>query len=516
MMFCRKCRNWIPDDSAFCPKCGTAVIHNDGESTETPSGVDSSQNTETLQEFAKETKDGVSQGNNEMISFPQNVKSGSSLLDREENCSFCRDNCENIANGLHSEQGNHIDIIPCETESKSVLGNTKIKTGHSLRNFGVCTAIVSVAFMIWGSCVCNGSSRGFYHHPDYIFHIYGEYAWGLFLQTLGIILIGSFAMVCIAVELKNKNLQHSIIGVSIADVFCFSAAIYNLNSDDLETTEYIRKVKAEAYNRGTSITDKSDAIRHFYSDQAFFGRIFLILGIVISVVFAVSLAVYLTQKKNGKHLSGEVAYRSERNTRRVLVLTKLFVPTVIVSLMLIMYFNLRQFDYIQIGGKWYISHYYGSEAALSIPKQHFGSDVAGIAQNAFENSNITSITVSSISSHSFDIREKAFINCQQLEKIEFDSQIYTVNIGPNAFKDCVNLFEIEFHGRTYNSENGHKLSKINIPNQSRPSRIPSQNDDLPKADSWEAFEATQEASALQGFKCDKTAFTNCPKFTGIE
>lgn len=485
-MFCRKCGKEIPDDSAFCGKCGEKVDISVFQSALKPTA-----NTDTVD-------DKISVVKHDFIS--KDMKNNGNSSDNATSS----DESEN-ASGTFQQNNVKGGTV--------VLEDTSNPKKPPLRSLGVITTIIATVFLIWGGVVRGGSSRGFYNYPDYIYHMYGEYSWGIFLQTLGIALIGIYVSVCIIVMLYNKKLPDSIIIMVLTSLSCFIAAICNLTASD---NEYIREVKTEAYRRGISITDDSDAIRLYYSDQKIFGTVFLIAGIVITVVFAISLVLYLFNKRNSEQPISEISDKKARTTRHILTVTKVAVSIMTVALMFIMRFNLREFDYTRINGRWYISHYYGSETALQIPAEHSGGEVGGIAQNAFESSDITSIRIPSNSRNSFDIRQNAFNNCPKLENITFSHNLYEVNVGAYAFKDCINLLEIEFGGKIYNLENGYKLSGIKKTNQPNQSRNPSQNDYLEKSDSKLAFEETQEAIMLQGFKCDKTAFTNCPRFTGVE
>lgn len=489
-MFCRKCGKEILDDGEFCFECGARV--------EIP-----------VKQSVSKTVNPIVTGNDKP-SIPRPISTlktnvtndkksdeGSLFFDSKEGCMKCskcgskvlsstitycpycgnesspkkRDISTNNATAeVLNETQNSIQQKVKENSGESIetVGNnkenTRIRKKPSLWSLGVISSFIAIVFVIWGIWVCNGTERGFYHYPDFIYHMYGEYSWGIFLQILGISLIGIFVMICVVIQLYNRNLQDSIIVICLADISYFIAALYNFSNS--EDSEYIRNIKTEAYQSGTSITDKSDALRLYFSDQKIFGIAFLVIGIIITATFMISLTVYLVRKKNTKPIDE----KKEITTRRIFFLTKIFVPLTIGIVMVIMHFNLRQFEFERKYGKWFVSKYYGSETIIDLPIKHLGENIAGISESAFEGSKIALVNISlDVGNGNFRIEEKAFYNSRELVSVNFtnksitDLQYNAIFIGDRAFANCENLVMISIKESKHSSD----ISTYNLNNLSR-------------------------------------------------
>lgn len=490
-MFCRKCGKEILDDSEFCFECGARVeipVRQSVSNTVNPIVTENDKpsiprpiSTLKINVTNDKKTDEVSLFFDSKEGCMKCSKCGSKVLSPSITyCPYCGNETSSKKSDLStnstSAEALNETQTPIQPKVKGNSGegietvgnnkeNTRIRKKPSLWNLGVISSFVAIVFVIWGIWVCNGTERGFYHYPDFIYHMYGEYSWGIFLQILGISLIGIFVMICVVIQLYNRNLQDSIIVICLADISYFIAALYNFSNS--EDSEYIRNIKTEAYQSGTSITDKSDAIRLYFSDQKIFGIVFLVIGIIITATFMISLTVYLIRKRNTKPISAE---KKEITTRRIFFLTKIFVSLTIGIVMVIMHFNLRQFEFERKNEKWFISKYYGSETILDLPIKHLGENIAGISESAFEGSKIILINISLEERNgNFRIEEKAFYNSQELESVNFTNnsimelQHDAIIIGDRAFANCVNLVMISIKESKYSSG----ISTYNLNNLSR-------------------------------------------------
>lgn len=122
----------------------------------------------------------------------------------------------------------------------------------------------------------------------------------------------------------------------------------------------------------------------------------------------------------------------------------------------------EDFEYKMSSGKIIITGYIGSEREIVIPKKINNRPVAIIGENAFENYDMTYIslpdTVTTIRKHAFDncsclteinlsdsltkIEECAFYSCDELKEISFPDSLKS--IGKSAFRSCENLSKVEF------------------------------------------------------------------------
>lgn len=474
-LFCRKCGKDIPADSAFCPKCGERVIPVMEESVITvqknesvPLGIQERVCKCGFVLTSRYARWCPKCGTK--VAVNENKLSESTVKTRaEESSETTEDIDETILNEADTLQAEQSNLFLTEAENRSAAEISTAMPNHKIHNLGMFTAISSVIFWIWGSFVCGGTSRG-YPHLNYTYHMYGEYAWGLFLQVLGIVMVGFSVIIWIIALLIRNNernvIKHVILVTSLAVASFFGASIGYFSDLGNREDIYANSVNANRLSN-KNIIDGDEAARLYHFDQRVFGEVFLIVGIGILIFSFITLIVLFTKKNYKKDIVTEQKISRHNVSGIFLVLLKFLMPTVVAATMLIMYFNTREFDFVLEGDKWYISHYYGSETELTLPREHFGGEVTGIAQNAFENSNITSLNIyaSNDYGNEFDIQREAFCNCNDLETICFGSKIRTVNIAEYAFKDCINLYEISYGGE---------------------------------------------------FNLDKTAFTNCPKFTDVD
>lgn len=81
-----------------------------------------------------------------------------------------------------------------------------------------------------------------------------------------------------------------------------------------------------------------------------------------------------------------------------------------------------------------IYKYYGNETDLTLPASVFGEKVTSIYENAFSNSELTSVI---IPENYQIIGENAFYNCRNLIEVNFPSTL--VSIGSYAFYNCSSL-----------------------------------------------------------------------------
>ncbi|MBR2023792.1 MAG: leucine-rich repeat domain-containing protein [Clostridia bacterium] len=85
----------------------------------------------------------------------------------------------------------------------------------------------------------------------------------------------------------------------------------------------------------------------------------------------------------------------------------------------------------------------GNSQIITIPREHEGKPVKGIADGVFENSGIVSVTLPEGLSY---IGDNAFAGCKRLETVRHKNCFYT--IGDNAFYGCDKLSSIELEGHT--------------------------------------------------------------------
>lgn len=214
----------------------------------------------------------------------------------------------------------------------------------------------------------------------------------------------------------------------------------------------------------------------------------------------------------------EVIAEQRQKVNRMKTILTVSILGIFVIVAVILYFSLRQYGYTYKDDGWYISHYYGSGGDIEIPEKFIFFNVVGVDEDAFKDSKIISVKIPSNSDGKFSIRANAFSGCSNMEKIVFDRNIHYINIGENAFKDCIDLTEVYAIEQVYNSKNSYKFRKAKNPNLDNNAQTNiSESSVMDKAAAVSAqFNAIEEAEALKNIKCDKTAFTNCPRFTGVE
>lgn len=104
-----------------------------------------------------------------------------------------------------------------------------------------------------------------------------------------------------------------------------------------------------------------------------------------------------------------------------------------------------QFEYEEVNGMLYITGYTGTEKNIMLRDLN-GKTIRGIAEGAFENSDIESVTM--WGDGDLIIEEKAFKNCKNLKSVSFHAE----RIGNSAFEGCTELESINIsslHFRTY-------------------------------------------------------------------
>jgi len=101
------------------------------------------------------------------------------------------------------------------------------------------------------------------------------------------------------------------------------------------------------------------------------------------------------------------------------------------------------FDYRSIGDSLTITGYKGKGGNVTIPEKIEGTTVHNIGHDAFANNN--SITGVTFPKGITMIREKAFYNCVNLEKIIIESSV--VSVFEQAFSGCTKLTSVEIQGK---------------------------------------------------------------------
>ncbi len=205
---------------------------------------------------------------------------------------------------------------------------------------------------------------------------------------------------------------------------------------------------------------------------------------------------------------------AERKSKKVRTVLTCSILGICVVVPFILYFSLRQFGYTHKNDGWYISRYYGSDTDVTVPTSFLWQDVVGIAEKAFEGSNVESVMFSSNSNNAnFTVEERAFYNCKYLETVSFNSLIVKAEIYANAFENCTSLDTLEFCGRRFNS-----LSKMRESQSGKTNKIDydSLSPEEAKKARQEASSKIIEASSLSKFKFNKNAFTGCTKFNDVE
>lgn len=241
-MFCRKCGKEILDDSEFCFECGARVeipVKQSVSNTRNP--IDTKNTNPSLPRPISTLKTSATndkKSDESSLVFDDKegcmkcTKCGSKVLSSSITyCPYCVNETSLIksdisTNNISAEALNetqiHQKVKGKSGDSIETTGSdkekTRIRKKPSLWNLGVITSFVAILFIILGIWICTGTDRGFYHYPDFIYHMYGEYSWGILLQILGISVISIFVTICIVIQLYNRNLKNSIIVICLADI----------------------------------------------------------------------------------------------------------------------------------------------------------------------------------------------------------------------------------------------------------------------------------------------------------
>ena len=93
--------------------------------------------------------------------------------------------------------------------------------------------------------------------------------------------------------------------------------------------------------------------------------------------------------------------------------------------------------YSDTGSGYCISGYNGTDTEIVIPKKHEGKAIIGIAEAAFADTAITSVTIPATVK---TIEARAFENCTALKTVDLPQALTT--IGKNAFYKCQSLAEV--------------------------------------------------------------------------
>ena len=109
-----------------------------------------------------------------------------------------------------------------------------------------------------------------------------------------------------------------------------------------------------------------------------------------------------------------------------------------------------------------ITDYIGEETDVVIPERLRGKKVVSIDDNAFSNSQITSVK---IGDNVLSVGINAFQNCKKLEKVDMGKALKS--IGNGAFSNCTELTEVIFSESLENLGhvifgNNEKLTTLNI------------------------------------------------------
>lgn len=98
------------------------------------------------------------------------------------------------------------------------------------------------------------------------------------------------------------------------------------------------------------------------------------------------------------------------------------------------------FSYVKNSDNTYsLYNYYGEEKDITLPSTVFNRKVTSVYAHAFENSQLTSVT---IPDNYLKIEENAFYGCESLASVKISSTV--TEIGNMAFGSCAALAEVDF------------------------------------------------------------------------
>lgn len=537
-MFCRKCGNQIPDDSEFCPKCGTAVGNEILKqmvlqiSAEKTSGavtlIPDKRSVSPEEQFAEFMRSGQAlldcgsfseadkMFERALIIKPEAASAyiGRLLaefkLKKESDLSECVSefykssnflNAEKYADDETAERLNNYRkttekmLIEARQEDENALSKANERINYMLLFLGI-IAIVGSAVLVIMTWYLNRGADGYYD-TDYYWHLTPDDKVAVALRVCAILLLTLFAAVCISAKIIIRKIASAGAVFGISAAICVIGILTNFCSNKGQEKFEIYYKELRLNLRITGSDDYTLYVGDYFVYEDFFGYVFLFSLIALTVVFVISLIVFLvfTRWQKGKRVN---TIKLKKITGVLMIVTACAAVCMIAA-PIIGYLNTREFGYEKDGNSYYISAYYGKEKDLTILKTHNNKSISGIREGAFKDSELSTI---SILGEYFTIEKNTFSNCKDLTEVVYVG-LGKLTIGEGAFKDCTNLNTIRFTNAPYvNAGFGAFENCISLDRVIRSGKTYTSAEDLLNdIDGWD----------IQWFR-GTDSFINCPNF----
>lgn len=482
-MFCRKCGKEIPDDSEFCPKCGTAVGNEILKQMVLPKSAEEISGAVTL------IPDKRSVSPEEQ--FAEFMMSGQALLDcgsfseadkmferaliikpeaasahigrllaelklkKESDLDECVSefykssnflNAEKYADDETAERLNNYrknaekGRIEAKREDENALLKANERVNYMLFFLGI-IAIVGSAALIIMTWYLNKDPEGYYD-TNYYWRLTSDDKVAVALRVCAVMFLTLFAAVCISAKLTIRKIASAGAVYGISAAVCAIGILMNFfgNKGYEKFEEYY---KSRYFLRQTESDDYILYVGDYFAYEDFFGYVFLFSLIVVTAVFVISLIVLfiISPGRKGKRVDSA---KLKKITNVLLIVTAGAAVCMIVA-PITAYLNTREFGYEKDGNSYYISAYYGKEKDLTIPKTHNNKSISGIREGVFKDNDLSSIR---ILGEYFTIEKNTFSNCKDLTEFIYTGSQRLI-IEEDAFKDCTNLNTIHFTNAPY-------------------------------------------------------------------